>query len=80
MQPAPDLLLGVGVVLPARLEVAQLLDPVAGLLLLAPQVGDLGALGDVLRLALDPGFATNNWLYLLHSDKTEKRLDLSRFT
>ncbi|MGW3743141.1 ThuA domain-containing protein [Streptomyces sp. NPDC005146] len=34
----------------------------------------------LLGLALDPGFATNNWLYLLHSDKTEKRLDLSRFT
>lgn len=34
----------------------------------------------LLGLALDPGFATNNWLYLLHSDKTEKQLDLSRFT
>ncbi|MFF3785808.1 ThuA domain-containing protein [Streptomyces sp. NPDC001933] len=34
----------------------------------------------LLGLALDPGFATNNWLYLLHSDKTEKRLNLSRFT
>ncbi|WP_326769273.1 ThuA domain-containing protein [Streptomyces sp. NBC_01591] len=34
----------------------------------------------LLGLALDPGFATNNWLYLLHSDKTEKQLNLSRFT
>ncbi|MFD4262608.1 ThuA domain-containing protein [Streptomyces sp. NPDC058534] len=34
----------------------------------------------LLGLALDPGFAENNWLYLLHSDKTEKRLNLSRFT
>ncbi|MFF2330572.1 MULTISPECIES: ThuA domain-containing protein [unclassified Streptomyces] len=34
----------------------------------------------LLGLALDPGFADNNWLYLLHSDKTEKQLDLSRFT
>ncbi|MGX1886673.1 ThuA domain-containing protein [Streptomyces sp. NPDC055287] len=34
----------------------------------------------LLGLALDPGFAQNKWLYLLHSDKTEKRLNLSRFT
>ncbi|MCX4679961.1 ThuA domain-containing protein [Streptomyces sp. NBC_01433] len=34
----------------------------------------------LLGLALDPGFARNNWLYLLHSDKSEKRLNLSRFT
>ncbi|UUN30458.1 ThuA domain-containing protein [Streptomyces sp. FIT100] len=34
----------------------------------------------LLGLALDPGFAANNWLYLLHSDKTEKQLNLSRFT
>ncbi|MEU0372960.1 ThuA domain-containing protein [Streptomyces sp. NPDC006283] len=34
----------------------------------------------LLGLALDPGFAENNWLYLLNSDKTEKRLNLSRFT
>ncbi|MFJ7200435.1 MULTISPECIES: ThuA domain-containing protein [unclassified Streptomyces] len=34
----------------------------------------------LLGLALDPHFADNNWLYLLHSDKTEKQLDLSRFT
>ncbi|HCA86449.1 MAG TPA: sugar-binding protein [Streptomyces sp.] len=34
----------------------------------------------LLGLALDPDFAENNWLYLLHSDKTEKRLNLSRFT
>ncbi|MEN8654438.1 ThuA domain-containing protein [Streptomyces sp. 21So2-11] len=34
----------------------------------------------LLGLTLDPGFAKNNWLYLLHSDKTEKRLNLSRFT
>lgn len=34
----------------------------------------------LLGLALDPGFATNRWLYLLHSDKVEKRLNLSRFT
>lgn len=34
----------------------------------------------LLGLTLDPGFAENNWLYLLHSDKTEKRLNLSRFT
>lgn len=31
-------------------------------------------------LALDPGFAKNNWLYLLRSDTTGKRLALSRFT
>ncbi|WP_093797720.1 ThuA domain-containing protein [Streptomyces sp. Wb2n-11] len=34
----------------------------------------------LLGLALDPGFEKNRWLYLLHSDKTEKRLNLSRFT
>ncbi|WP_411112334.1 ThuA domain-containing protein [Streptomyces sp. 029-5] len=34
----------------------------------------------LLGLALDPDFAANNWLYLLHSDKVEKRLNLSRFT
>ncbi|MFB7269988.1 ThuA domain-containing protein [Streptomyces sp. NPDC056244] len=34
----------------------------------------------LLGLTLDPDFAENNWLYLLHSDKTEKRLNLSRFT
>ncbi|MGW8888069.1 ThuA domain-containing protein [Streptomyces sp. NPDC055749] len=34
----------------------------------------------LLGLTLDPGFAENHWLYLLHSDKTEKRLNLSRFT
>ncbi|MFC9273408.1 ThuA domain-containing protein [Streptomyces zhihengii] len=34
----------------------------------------------LLGLALDPRFAENNWLYLLNSDKTEKRLNLSRFT
>ncbi|WRZ76338.1 ThuA domain-containing protein [Streptomyces sp. NBC_01237] len=34
----------------------------------------------LLGLALDPDFARNNWLYLLHSDKSEKRLNLSRFT
>ncbi|EDY50331.1 transcriptional regulator [Streptomyces clavuligerus] len=34
----------------------------------------------LLGLALDPGFATNHRLYLLHSDRTEKRLNLSRFT
>ncbi len=34
----------------------------------------------LLGLTLDPGFAENNWLYLLHSDKVEKRLNLSRFT
>ncbi|MEU1211594.1 ThuA domain-containing protein [Streptomyces sp. NPDC005790] len=31
-------------------------------------------------LALDPGFARNNWLYLLRADTTGKRLFLSRFT
>ncbi|MFC9946466.1 ThuA domain-containing protein [Streptomyces pratensis] len=31
-------------------------------------------------LALDPGFADNNWLYLLRSDTTGKQLVLSRFT
>ncbi|MGW0699850.1 ThuA domain-containing protein [Streptomyces sp. NPDC002867] len=34
----------------------------------------------LLGLALDPDFARNNWLYLLNSDKTEKQLNLSRFT
>ncbi|MFD3436655.1 ThuA domain-containing protein [Streptomyces sp. NPDC058685] len=34
----------------------------------------------LLGLALDPGFAENHWLYLLNSDKTEKRINLSRFT
>ncbi|MFI1395663.1 ThuA domain-containing protein [Streptomyces sp. NPDC020681] len=34
----------------------------------------------LLGLALDPDFGTNNWLYLLNSDKTEKRINLSRFT
>ncbi|MFC7303632.1 ThuA domain-containing protein [Streptomyces monticola] len=34
----------------------------------------------LLGLALDPRFKDNHWLYLLHSDKTEKRLNLSRFT
>jgi glucose/arabinose dehydrogenase len=34
----------------------------------------------LLGLALDPGFAQNHWLYLLHSDKVEKRVNLSRFT
>ncbi|MEU6123951.1 ThuA domain-containing protein [Streptomyces sp. NPDC047123] len=34
----------------------------------------------LLGLALDPGFADNHRLYLLHSDKTEKRINLSRFT
>lgn len=48
VQPAPDLLLGVGVVLPAGLGVPELLDPGTGLLLPVLQVGDLGALGDVL--------------------------------
>ncbi|MEV6786616.1 ThuA domain-containing protein [Streptomyces sp. NPDC051098] len=34
----------------------------------------------LLGLALDPDFAENHWLYLLNSDKTEKRINLSRFT
>ncbi|RFU82572.1 PKD domain-containing protein [Streptomyces triticagri] len=34
----------------------------------------------LLGLALDPNFADNHWLYLLHSDKEEKQLNLSRFT
>ncbi|MFI6938203.1 ThuA domain-containing protein [Streptomyces sp. NPDC050418] len=34
----------------------------------------------LLGLTLDPKFEENHWLYLLHSDKTEKRLNLSRFT
>ncbi|WP_326756711.1 ThuA domain-containing protein [Streptomyces hirsutus] len=34
----------------------------------------------LLGLALDPDFGENNWLYLLNSDKTEKQLNVSRFT
>ncbi|MFM9371202.1 ThuA domain-containing protein [Streptomyces sp. Da 82-17] len=34
----------------------------------------------LLGLALDPDFQDNHRLYLLHSDKTEKQLNLSRFT
>ncbi|MFJ4467986.1 ThuA domain-containing protein [Streptomyces sp. NPDC089424] len=34
----------------------------------------------LLGLALDPDFAENHWLYLLNSDKTEKQINLSRFT
>ncbi|MFI6877019.1 ThuA domain-containing protein [Streptomyces sp. NPDC050400] len=34
----------------------------------------------LLGLALDPKFADNHWVYLLNSDKTEKRINLSRFT
>ncbi len=34
----------------------------------------------LLGLTLDPKFEENHWLYLLHSDKTEKQLNLSRFT
>ncbi|MFB4420136.1 ThuA domain-containing protein [Streptomyces sp. QL37] len=34
----------------------------------------------LIGLALDPDFAENNWLYLLGSDPTGKRLALSRFT
>ncbi|WP_030572827.1 ThuA domain-containing protein [Streptomyces aureocirculatus] len=34
----------------------------------------------LLGLALDPDFTDNHWLYLLHSDKTDKRLNLSRLT
>src|SRR5690606_19853206 len=48
VQPAADLLLGVGVVLPARLQVAQFLDALPGLLLLPLEVVDLGTLVDVL--------------------------------
>jgi PKD repeat protein/glucose/arabinose dehydrogenase len=34
----------------------------------------------LLGLALDPKFADNHWVYLLNSDKTENRINLSRFT
>ncbi|MFI6030392.1 ThuA domain-containing protein [Amycolatopsis magusensis] len=34
----------------------------------------------LLGLTLDPNFAENNHLYLLYSDKVEKRLNVSRFT
>ncbi|MEU7823752.1 ThuA domain-containing protein [Catellatospora sp. NPDC049133] len=34
----------------------------------------------LLGLTLDNNFATNNWLYLLWSDKTLNQLNLSRFT
>ncbi|MFF4758332.1 ThuA domain-containing protein [Streptomyces sp. NPDC001292] len=34
----------------------------------------------LLGLTLDRHFADNHWLYLLYSDKTENRLNLSRFT
>ncbi|MBP2319893.1 glucose/arabinose dehydrogenase/PKD repeat protein/type 1 glutamine amidotransferase [Kibdelosporangium banguiense] len=34
----------------------------------------------LLGLALDNNFAQNNWIYLLYSDKVEKRQNLSRFT
>ncbi|MFA3839570.1 ThuA domain-containing protein [Streptomyces aureus] len=34
----------------------------------------------LLGLALDPKFRDNHWIYLLNSDKTEKRINLSRFT
>lgn len=34
----------------------------------------------LLGLALDPDFDENNWLYLLHSDKEKKQLNLSRYT
>jgi glucose/arabinose dehydrogenase/PKD repeat protein/type 1 glutamine amidotransferase len=34
----------------------------------------------LLGLALDPKFAENHWVYLLNSDKTEKQMNLSRFT
>src|SRR6185312_12200893 len=34
----------------------------------------------LLGLALDNDFAQNNWVYLLYSDKVEKRQNLSRFT
>ncbi|MEH0828231.1 MULTISPECIES: ThuA domain-containing protein [unclassified Micromonospora] len=34
----------------------------------------------LIGMTLDPNFATNNWLYLLWSDKTLKQLNLSRFT
>ncbi|SMD26139.1 ThuA domain-containing protein [Kibdelosporangium aridum] len=34
----------------------------------------------LLGIALDNNFAQNNWVYLLYSDKVEKRQNLSRFT
>ncbi len=34
----------------------------------------------LLGLALDPAFAKNHQLYVMHSDKAEKRVDVSRFT
>ena len=34
----------------------------------------------LLGLTLDPGFAQNNWLYLLYSDPVKAQLNLSRFT
>ncbi|MFF0724140.1 ThuA domain-containing protein [Streptomyces sp. NPDC004134] len=34
----------------------------------------------LLGLTLDPDFARNNWLYLLHSDKEKNLINLSRFT
>ncbi|MER5488945.1 ThuA domain-containing protein [Streptomyces sp. NPDC002812] len=36
--------------------------------------------GGLIGLTLDKDFATNKWLYVLWSDKTESRLNLSRFT
>ncbi|MFH8756101.1 ThuA domain-containing protein [Streptomyces atroolivaceus] len=34
----------------------------------------------LIGLALDPGFGENNWLYLLRTDTSGRRLALSRFT
>ena len=34
----------------------------------------------LLGLALDPDFAKNHWIYLYHTDKAEKKGDLSRYT
>ncbi|MFD3521633.1 ThuA domain-containing protein [Streptomyces sp. NPDC058653] len=34
----------------------------------------------LIGLTLDPDFAENNWLYLLHSDKEKKQVNLSRYT
>ncbi|MFI6080001.1 ThuA domain-containing protein [Streptomyces sp. NPDC051217] len=34
----------------------------------------------LIGLTLDPDFAENNWLYLLHSDKEKKQINLSRYT
>jgi len=34
----------------------------------------------LIGMTLDRAFATNGWIYLLWSDKVEKRLNLSRFT